>query len=133
MATLIKKGMQKNQLTRSGIAKRVGIDKDTIKNPELAMGHNTIPPGGGSGREYHINGSQCIYIIKGHIRWFIGPHSEEIDMEPGDFLYIPRGEIHGNMNLSTTEPVEEITCHVGVTSFEDEGTVHLDHLWEKQR
>jgi mannose-6-phosphate isomerase-like protein (cupin superfamily) len=54
-------------------------------------------------------------------------------MEAGDFLYIPRGEIHGNKNLSDTEPVEEITCHAGVTSFEDEATVRVEHLWENKR
>ena len=134
MATLIKKSMQRNLQTRSNFAKRIGIDKDTVKNPELTMSHNTIPPGGRGGRHYDIYGAQCIYIIKGRVRWFIGPYSEEMDMEPGDFLYIPRGEIHGNMNLSDTEPVEEITCHLlGVNSFEEGGSIRIEHLWEKQR
>ena len=136
MATLIKKNMQRNRQlhpSKSTLTSRIGIDKDTVKDPGVAMAHVTIAPGGGSSRDYHINSAQCIYIIKGHVRWFIGPHSEEIDMEAGDFLYIPRGEIHGNKNLSDTEPVEEITCHVGVNSFEDDGSVRIEHLWEKQR
>ena len=133
MATLIKKNMQRIRQAKSTLTSRVGIDKNTVENPELAMAHVTIAPGGGSARDYHIDCAQCIYIIKGRLRWFIGPHSEEIDMEAGDFLYIPRGEIHGNKNLSDTETVEEITCHVGVSSFEDEPTVPVEHLWEKQR
>jgi uncharacterized RmlC-like cupin family protein len=131
MATLIKLGIQKRVQTKNNLAKRIGIDKDTVKKPELAMAHNTIPPGGKSGREYHI-GAQVIYIIKGRVRWFIGPHSEELDMEDGDFLYIPPCEIHGNMNLSDTEPVEEITCHLGVDSFDDGGTVRIQHLFDKK-
>ncbi len=133
MATLIKKNTQRIRQAKSTLTSRIGIDKHTVKNPELAMAHVTIAPGGGSARDYHIDCAQCIYIIKGRLRWFIGPHSEEIDMEAGDFLYIPRGEIHGNKNLSDTETVEEITCHVGVSSFEDEPTVPVEHLWEKQR
>ena len=131
MATLIKKNMQRYCEPRPTVAVRFGIDKDTVKNPELAMAHVILGPGGGSGREYHINASQCIYVIKGRVRWFIGPNSEEIDMEAGDFLYIPRGEIHGNINLSDTEAVEEITCHVGVSSLEDPGDIHIEHLWKK--
>ena len=131
MATLIKKSMQKNLQSKPTLTSRIGIDKDTVKNPELAMAIVTIAPGGGSERDYHINGAQCIYIIKGRVRWFIGPYSEEIDMEAGDFLYIPRGEIHGNRNLSDTEPVEELTCHIGVDSFDAAGKVRLQHLFEK--
>jgi len=132
MATLIKKGQQRIRQSKSTLVSRVGIDKGTIKNPPLAMAFITIAPGGGSARDYHIDCVQCIYVIKGRVRWYIGPHAEEIDMEAGDFLYIPRGEIHGNKNLSDTEPVEEIACHVGVDSFEDEATVLVEHLFSKQ-
>jgi uncharacterized RmlC-like cupin family protein len=131
MATLIKKNEQRVRKSKAGLVSRVGIDKGSVSNPPLAMSFITIPPGGGSSRDYHIDCVQCIYLIKGRVRWFIGPHSEEVDMEPGDFLYIPRGEIHGNKNLSGTEPAEEIACHIGVDSFEDEATVSVEHLFQK--
>lgn len=131
MATLIKKSMQKIRQAQPTLRSRIGIDKDTVKNPGLAMSIVTIAPGGGSERDYHINGAQCVYVISGRVRWFIGPYSEEIDMEPGDFLYIPRGEIHGNKNLSDTEPVEELACHLGVNSFDEETKVPLEHLFRK--
>ncbi len=131
MATLIKKNDQRIRKGKSTLVSRVGIDKGTVKNPPLAMAFITIPPGGGSSRDYHVDCTQCIYLIKGRVRWFIGPHSEEVDMEPGDFLYIPRGEIHGNKNLSDTEAAEEIACHVGVESFEEEATVPVEHLFAK--
>ena len=131
MATLIRKNDQRIRKGKSTLVSRVGIDKGTVRNPPLAMAFITIPPGGGSSRDYHVDCTQCIYLIKGRVRWYIGPQSEEIDMEPGDFLYIPRGEIHGNKNLSDTEAAEEIACHVGVNSFEDEATVSVEHLWKK--
>lgn len=131
MATLIKKSMQKRRQGQSTLSSRIGIDKDTVKNPELAMAIVTIAPGGGAARDYHISGAQCIYIISGRVRWFIGPYSEEIDMEAGDFLYIPKGEIHGNKNLSDTEPVEEVAIHLGVDSFDAEDKVPLEHLFKK--
>jgi quercetin dioxygenase-like cupin family protein len=130
MATLIKKAGQKTG-GKGAVTVRLGIDRDTIKNPDLAMGIVTIAPGGGSPRDYHIHGAQIIYVISGHVRWFIGPYSEEIDMEPGDFLYIPKGEIHGNQNLSDTEPVVEVATHINVDSFDAEGTVPVEHLFKK--
>jgi uncharacterized RmlC-like cupin family protein len=131
MATLIKKNDQRIRKGKSTLVSRVGIDKGTVKSPPLAMAFITIPPGGGSSRDYHVDCTQCIYLIKGRVRWYIGPHSEIVDMEPGDFLYIPRGEIHGNKNLSDTESAEEIACHVGVESFEEEATVAVEHLFAK--
>jgi quercetin dioxygenase-like cupin family protein len=130
MATLIKKHMQRSIGPGFPIGVRIGIDKNTVKNPEAAMAHLTVAPGGGSRRHYHLNPA-FIYILKGRLRWFVGPHSEEVDVEAGDFLYFPPGEIHGHKNLSDTEPVEEIVCYVGVPSFEDSGAIDVENLWEK--
>jgi quercetin dioxygenase-like cupin family protein len=130
MATLVKKNVQK-QIGNEKISVRLGLDRDTLENAELAMGIVTIAPGGGSARDYHIHGAQCIYVVSGNVRWFIGPYSEVIDMEAGDFLYIPKGEIHGNKNLSDTEPVVEVALHLGVDSFDAEGTIPVEHLFNE--
>jgi len=142
MATLIKMKMQRGfggfPTDRPEKAEKnvilVGIDKTTVKDPEAAMGHLFLPPRGGTKIHYHTKTSaHFYYVIKGRVRWFIGPSSEEFDMEAGDFLYIPRGEIHSTLNLSETEPAEQILCYLGVPSFDfdDTGNVDLGPLMKK--
>ena len=95
---------------------RVGISNETVDNPQMTMAYVIIPPGARSKRHYHANSNVAIYVIKGRLRRFVGPEDkiEEVDIEAGDFIFIPKGEIHGNVNLSDTEPAEMVTCYGNV-------------------
>jgi len=46
-----------------------------------------------------------MYKIEGHDRMLIGPDYDiqEMDFQKGDFIYIPRGEIHGAINLDNKQ------------------------------
>lgn len=115
------------------IVAKVGIDNKLGKGATLMLAHPIIPPGGRNQRHYHVNTSAGQFLYKGHLRMFIGPDHEmkEIDVEEGDFVYVPRGEIHGLMNLSDTEPAELIATYCDVGSLEESGTIFVEPEWKK--
>ena len=105
-----------------------GICSETVDNPKMVMTRTIIPPGGRNRAHYHVNCNAGMYQVKGRRRIFIGPSHDrqEFMAGVGDFIFIPRGEIHGTMNLSDTEPVELITCYCGVSSPEEAQTIYVD-------
>jgi uncharacterized RmlC-like cupin family protein len=109
-----------------------GIYNETVENPNMVMGHTlrTLnPPGRRGRRHYHANCNVGMYRIKGHARYFIGPDHDmqEVDVGPGDFLFVPQGEIHGPMNISETEgPSELVFCYIGVNSPQEAVTIYVD-------
>ncbi|MFC1909438.1 cupin domain-containing protein [Chloroflexota bacterium] len=91
-----------------------GINSETVENPDMVLGTSIMPPGGWNRRHYHTNADVAMYKIKGHDRMSIGPDHEmqEMDFQEGDFIYIPRGEIHGAINLDNKEGFL-VFCYVG--------------------
>ena len=108
-----------------------GINKGTVGETPITVTRAVIPPGGRNQRHYHVNSTAAGYILKGRIRVFYGPDHDlkHIDGEEGDFFFFPRGEIHGQMNLSDTEPAELIACQ-SVGSFEETGTIFVEKEWK---
>ena len=111
-----------------------GIEASTIENidPPFTMSHAVKPPGTDtairSRAHYHLNSSRALYILKGHMRVFFGPqHDQQVfDVEPGDYIYCPKGEIHSELNLNPAEPTEWITVYVGVNNREESGRVFIE-------
>jgi uncharacterized RmlC-like cupin family protein len=129
MAILIKgKGIERIDKSGKPGNIRFGIDHSRVENPKIVMGHNLIQPSFRGRRHYHANCNVGQYMISGHRRYLIGPDfaMQEIDIEPGDFIFIPQGEIHGTINLSDTETSELVFCYTGVNSKEEAGTIYID-------
>jgi uncharacterized RmlC-like cupin family protein len=110
-----------------------GLNTETCEDTVLTMGHTIIPPGGRNQRHYHKNTAAGMYIMKGRLRIFVGPDIDlqEIDVEPGDFVYAPRGEIHGLLNLSDTEPAELIFTYSSARNKKEAGTIYIEKPWKK--
>ena len=108
-----------------------GVDKNTVENSPILVARAVIPPGGRNQRHYHVNTCAAGFVLKGRIRVFYGPDHDQkhVDGEAGDFFYFPKGEIHGQMNLSDTEPAELIACQM-VGSKEEAGTIYVEKVWE---
>lgn len=131
MATIIKtKDVETDTVYEPPLSIGFCIDKKTVENTPMTMGHTVIPPGGRNQRHYHVNTAAGMYIMKGRLRFFIGPDKQEVEAEAGDFLYSPRGEIHGLQNLSDTESAELIFTYPSAPSKDDAGTIYLEPPWE---
>ena len=98
----------------------------------MMMARVVIPPGGRNQRHYHVETDAGMHILKGRLKMFLGPDHEmrEVVAEEGDFVFAPRGEIHGLMNLSNTEPAELVATYNSVGTLEEAQTVFLEPLWK---
>jgi uncharacterized RmlC-like cupin family protein len=110
-----------------------GIWSESVEKPGLTMSLVVIPPGGRNRRQYHVNCDAGMHILKGCLKVFIGSNLDwkEGLAEEGDFVFIPKGTIHGLMNGSDTEPAEIISCYGGVGHMKEAGTFYVEPAWEK--
>ena len=110
-----------------------GLDSESVGMPiKMTMGHVIIPPGGRNQRHYHVRTDAGMHILKGRLKMFFGPdhEMEEVVVEAGDFIFTPRGEIHGLMNLSDTEEAELVSSYNSVGSKEEAETVFIEPVWK---
>ena len=106
-----------------------GIYDEKVEHPKIVMGHTITPPGVRRSRlHYHANCNVGQYVINGRRRESVGPDYDrkEYDLGPGDFIFIPQGEIHGSLNLSDTEPSEIIFVYTGVNNRHEAKTIYVE-------
>ena len=67
----------------------------------------TTAPGGRPRIHHHGPCEACFFIASGQAHYTWGPTGLEHEMSagPGDFVYIPAGEVHVEENASTTDPL----------------------------
>jgi quercetin dioxygenase-like cupin family protein len=89
------------------------------------MGYTTAAAGDKLQRHFHTNTSVVQYVVKGRTLMSFGPDHEkkEVIVEPGDFIFIPRGEIHG---ASCLEDGAVVFCYTEVASKEEAGTIFIE-------
>lgn len=112
-------------------AKR-GISSDTVEHPMMTITHYSLPPGARCRRKFHVNCDTGMHLLKGRIKMVFGPSHkmEEYIIEPGDFVFTPKGEIYGVSNCSDQEPAEWVTNKAIVGNVNDEGTVLVEPPWK---
>ncbi len=110
-----------------------GIWSESVETPGFTMSFVVIPPGAKNQRHYHIHCDAGMHILKGRLKVLLGPDYElkEGIAEEGDFVFIPKGTIHGLINLSDTEPAEMVSCYGGVGHKNEAGTVSVEPPLEK--
>lgn len=110
-----------------------GICSETVEKSSMIMSHILIPPGGRNRREYHVNCDSGIHVLKGRLVVSLGPaiDLQEGIIEEGDFVFIPKGTIHGLKNDSDTEQAEIIHCQPGIGHKNEAGTLYMESLLGK--
>ena len=111
----------------------MGINSKTVGYPiKMTMAKSIVPPGGRNQRHYHVATDAGMYVLKGRFKFFLGPDHEmkEVIGEEGDFVFVPRGEIHGFMNLSQTEPAAVIATYDDVGMLEESQTIFVEPVWK---
>ena len=107
-----------------------GIDSRTVERPPAAMGKTVVPPGGRNQAHFHASSDACIFVVAGSLRFFIGDPREADPAEhvahAGDFVHVPRGEVHGTENVSATEEAHLVFCYPGVPDKEAAETVFVE-------
>jgi uncharacterized RmlC-like cupin family protein len=85
----------------------IAISIDTVGSVGLYSSVVTTAPGAKTRIHHHGECETSIWIVSGRARYTFGPTGleETFDAGPGDFVYIPAGEIHVEENASEDEPL----------------------------
>jgi uncharacterized RmlC-like cupin family protein len=116
-----------NKTYEPGLHIEMGVTKDTAGSKDILLGHTIFPPGNKNQWHVHENCEAAQYVIKGRLRvkWLEDGQVKDEVCEPGDFVYIHKGEPHTQENASQSEPVEIIFTYSGANSTETAGTVFI--------
>jgi uncharacterized RmlC-like cupin family protein len=111
------------------------ISKESADSQGICMMLLTILPGQRATAHLHQDHETAIYMLEGKSAMWYGENlSEHMELEKGDFLYIPAGMPHLPYNPSTTDAC---TCIIARTDPNEQESVHLlpdlDALWEKKK
>jgi uncharacterized RmlC-like cupin family protein len=85
-----------------------------------------------SGPHHHGEAETGGYVLKGSAVVLFGDdYGEHVELHEGDFIYVPAFVPHIERNLSSTEPVEFVTCRfpgnvvVNLDSDSTSGGIHV--------
>lgn len=75
----------------------------------LWVAYAEMAPGAVCGAHHHGDTETTIFIIEGSARFFVGPDlRSSLDAGTGDFVWVPPGEVHVEMNRSSTSPLRMV-------------------------
>lgn len=90
-----------------GLVRGFGVSQSTAGSAHLSMAYGSVPVGAVSSRHYHPF-ETAVYVISGKARSYFGRRDEEwVDVEAGDFVFIPAELPHSTANIGD-EPVQYI-------------------------
>jgi uncharacterized RmlC-like cupin family protein len=109
MARLVRPGDRELERdNHPGLSREIAISRGTVGSTGLYASVLLTPPGGSTRVHHHGPCETSIYILAGRARFTWGPTGveEELIANPGDFVYVPAGEVHVEANVSLTDPLE---------------------------
>jgi uncharacterized RmlC-like cupin family protein len=98
-----------------GIVGGAEISQTTAGAHNIYMGRFRVPAGARSRPHYHADCESTLYMLSGSIRVIWAPPpgdrlEEELEVTPGDMLYVPPRITHIVENVSDTEPAEYVVA-----------------------
>ena len=102
--------------TSRGVIGGAEISQATVGARSIFMGVFRVPPGAISRPHYPANCESTLYMLRGRMLIRCGQNfEEEIEVVPGDLLYVPPRETHILENLSETETIEYVVARNAAT------------------
>jgi uncharacterized RmlC-like cupin family protein len=94
-----------------GVVGGAEISQTTAGAHNIYMGRFRVPPGARSLPHYHEGCESAVYMLSGELMVKWGDHLEkEIQLEPGDMVYVPPRETHVLENSSDTAAAEYVVA-----------------------
>jgi uncharacterized RmlC-like cupin family protein len=94
-----------------GVVGGAEISQTTAGAHNIYMGVFRVPAGAQSRPHYHERCESAVYMLAGHLRVRWGDRLEnELELEPGDLVYVPPRETHVLENLSDSEGAEYVVA-----------------------
>jgi uncharacterized RmlC-like cupin family protein len=97
-----------------GMTRLAGVAAATCGASGVWMGHVTTEPGFRSGAHHHGGVESAIYVLSGRMRMRWGERLEhEARADAGDFLFVPAGLVHQEINALDDEPLVLVVARGG--------------------
>ena len=94
-----------------GVVGGAEISGTTAGAHNIYMGRFRVPPGARSLPHYHEGCESAVYMLSGELLVKWGDHLEkELQLEPGDMVYVPPRETHVLENSSDTSAAEYVVA-----------------------
>ena len=94
-----------------GVVGGAEISQATTGATNIYMGVFRVPAGARSRPHYHEACESAVYMLSGRLSVKWGDHLEqEVEIGPGDMVYVPPRETHILQNLSDAEPAEYVVA-----------------------
>jgi uncharacterized RmlC-like cupin family protein len=94
-----------------GVVGGAEISQTTAGALNIYMGRFRVPAGARSRPHYHEGCESAVYMLSGRLRVRWGDHLEkELELEPGDMVYVPPRETHVLENSSDSEPADYVVA-----------------------
>jgi uncharacterized RmlC-like cupin family protein len=94
-----------------GVVGGAEISQTTAGAHNIYMGRFRVPPGARSMPHYHEGCESAVYMLSGGLLVQWGDKLDhELELEPGDMVYVPPRETHVLVNTSETEPAEYVVA-----------------------
>lgn len=94
-----------------GVVGGAEISQATAGAHNIYMGLFRVPAGAQSRPHYHERCESAVYMVSGGLRVRWGDHLEnELELEPGDLVYVPPRETHVLENLSDSDAAEYVVA-----------------------
>jgi uncharacterized RmlC-like cupin family protein len=94
-----------------GVVGGAEISQTTAGALNIYMGRFRVPAAAQSRPHYHERAESAVYMLSGRLRVRWGDHLEqELELAPGDMVYVPPRETHVLQNLSDTEPADYVVA-----------------------
>jgi uncharacterized RmlC-like cupin family protein len=110
---------------RQGLDYFEGVSAETAGARGLCMHLLEMPPGAAALPHLHEAHETAIYMLGGRAKMRYGEgFGRELEIQAGDFLYIPAGMPHQPFNASDSEPATAVIARTD--PYEKESVVLLD-------
>jgi uncharacterized RmlC-like cupin family protein len=109
---VIRRGELSDSTAQSqGAVRLAGVHGGNSGAQRIWFGKVHNDPGMRSVPHHHGEAETAGYVLKGRARIYFGEgYREYVDLEEGDFVYVPPFLPHIEMNLSDTEPLDFMTA-----------------------
>lgn len=94
-----------------GLPRLNGVSSTSTDADNLWLGQPTGEPGMDSEPHHHGEAETAGYVLSGKAEVFYGENYEnKVELDAGDFIYVPPYLKHVERNQSNTEPVDFVTA-----------------------
>jgi uncharacterized RmlC-like cupin family protein len=94
-----------------GVVGGAEISQATAGAHNIYMARFRVPAGAQSRPHYHEGCESAVYMLSGGLRVRWGDRlQEQLELEPGDMVYVPPRETHVLENVSDSEPADYVVA-----------------------